>query len=121
MPRRRIASWNRAKPSAQRCSQSSYASCEPPKIIRSRQPLKIAVHLPETEASALEALDLGEATTRYLIIAPESSRLVLTNSPASVAERWLCRGKNCNQLACAPHMRILASMSWSCQQETIQC
>jgi hypothetical protein len=29
------------------------------------QPLKIAVHLPETEASAPEALELGEAITRY--------------------------------------------------------
>ena len=54
----------------------------------SDKPLRIVIHLPETEASTSEAHELGAAFAQYLDYRPESLRSILTSSFASADERW---------------------------------
>jgi hypothetical protein len=52
------------------------------------KPLRIIVHLPETEASTPETHELGAAFAQYFAIVPESSGSILTSCFASAGERW---------------------------------
>jgi hypothetical protein len=74
------------------------------------QPLKIAVHLPETETSAPEALELGEAITRYFDYRAQIITLDL-NEPFRVGRRALAIGLTVLSFSVITSQTIVASLT----------